>query len=382
MPGTYLKGLNSLRFIAAMMVFAAHGESFRRYIGLPAFWTDVQGTFLGSLGVTIFFVLSGFLITYLLLLERERTGRISVRDFFVRRILRIWPLYFGMVWFAFFIAPHLPWLYVPGYTTDIHAAFWQNLLLFVGMMPNVAMVFLPGIPLAGVLWSVGVEEQFYAFWPFLWNAKMPRLRLLLGIVLGVVGARLCCVALMYKGPADVRPFMLHVVEWLTYTRISCMAIGGMGAYLVAARGALAGKGAARTWLFSRPIQAASLALFLALAAVQWVWSNAWTGLIVDEALSFPLMVLIVNMACNERPLLGLEIPWMGRLGKISYGIYVYHSLCLIVCLRLSGLWGLGITARTALLYGTALGLTIVVSRLSYRYVEKPFLRLKRSYERV
>ena len=94
MPGqhkVHLKGLNGLRAIAALAVVVLHTSIGLGPFGLP--WNRL-GNQLGMFGVTIFFSLSGFLITYLLLLEKNDCGDISVKDFYIRRILRIWPLYF------------------------------------------------------------------------------------------------------------------------------------------------------------------------------------------------------------------------------------------------------------------------------------------------
>lgn len=365
MPGTRLKGLDSLRAIAALMVFVDHIESFKGMEGRPALLTGPHGEFLGSLGVTIFFVLSGFLITWLLLEEREATGRVHVKAFFVRRILRIWPLYFLMVFFAFWVAPHLRWMHIPGYGS------WErwlpNLLFYLGMMPNVAIVLYPWIPNALVLWSVGVEEQFYAVWPFLWRGKLPAPRVLALIALTVVGARLSCVVLMYKGPAATHDFFFGAAVWLYCSRVSCMAIGALGAYLYR-RGEAA-------WMLRRRAQWLALLSFAVMAAIQWMLCNSWVEQVIQEALSVALAVLIVNMACNPRPLIGLDNRWLGAMGKISYGFYVLHSVCIAVFLSWVG-------AGSYWLYPLSLGSSLLVAALSYRYFERPFLRWKRAYEWV
>ena len=106
----YFSNLDAIRFIAAAMVFLGHGLR-NAYIYLP-----IQNNFIGKFlnliskagtGVSIFFVLSGFLITYLLISEFELNARISIKKFYIRRILRIWPLYFAVVIFSFFLYPFL-----------------------------------------------------------------------------------------------------------------------------------------------------------------------------------------------------------------------------------------------------------------------------------
>src|ERR671912_1560048 len=108
----FLPGLNGIRFIAAFLVILDHLELYKSYFGFKTFWPNTYSSHLGSLGVTIFFVLSGFLITYLLLQERTTTG-ISIRNFYTRRILRIWPLYYLLIFISFFLVPHIDFLAAP-----------------------------------------------------------------------------------------------------------------------------------------------------------------------------------------------------------------------------------------------------------------------------
>ncbi|MBL0102606.1 MAG: acyltransferase [Bacteroidetes bacterium] len=90
----HFPGLNGLRFIAAFLVLVHHNERIKLRLGLENFWESQFIIVVGKLGVILFFVLSGFLITYLLLKEEKKTGSIHVKQFYIRRILRIWPLYF------------------------------------------------------------------------------------------------------------------------------------------------------------------------------------------------------------------------------------------------------------------------------------------------
>ncbi len=162
----HLPGLNGVRFWAAFLVLLDHLELFKPYFGITQFWSEAQSAHLGRTGVTVFFVLSGFLITYLLLKEKE-LGGIGIRNFYVRRILRIWPLYYLIVALCFFVAPYIGILQVEGYAEAVHNDLAAKLFLFVAMMANVAFVLLPTVPFGNVLWSVAVEEQFYLFWPHL-----------------------------------------------------------------------------------------------------------------------------------------------------------------------------------------------------------------------
>ena len=110
--GIFFKGLNELRAIAALAVVFHHIESYKSEDSLASVIHIPQLSYfvsnLGNHGVHLFFVLSGFLITYLLFVEQERFGKINVKDFYIRRVLRIWPLYYLIVFLSFFIVPLLP----------------------------------------------------------------------------------------------------------------------------------------------------------------------------------------------------------------------------------------------------------------------------------
>ena len=99
--------LNALRFLAAAAVIVHHVELTKAFLGLPNIAGVRAIPVIGPLGVVLFFVLSGFLITYLLLVEERTAGRISIRRFYTRRILRIWPLYYVVVSAGLFLLPHI-----------------------------------------------------------------------------------------------------------------------------------------------------------------------------------------------------------------------------------------------------------------------------------
>ena len=172
----HLPGLNTLRFFAALVVVVGHtGDGLwlfgvQKHNYLARLNPDSAG-----LAVLFFFVLSGFLITYLLLVEESETGTISVGAFYVRRILRIWPLYYLIVVLAFFVLPHSGGL-LPASSAELYG--WKNLSLYLTIFPNFAMP----VWYAGHLWSIGVEEQFYVSWPLLMRIVHARLALILGVI--------------------------------------------------------------------------------------------------------------------------------------------------------------------------------------------------------
>ena len=157
---TYLPGLNTLRFIAAFFVVISHANISLFKLGI---YDECKFPFLnrGGDSVDFFFTLSGFLITYLLINELKNTQTISITQFYRRRVLRIWPLYFLIIIIGFIILGVVyPMIYKKAFfETDILSL----VLMFVFFIPNFAAKnFMVG--LLNPLWSIGVEEQFYLFW--------------------------------------------------------------------------------------------------------------------------------------------------------------------------------------------------------------------------
>ncbi|MDB5097835.1 MAG: hypothetical protein JWM80_2256, partial [Cyanobacteria bacterium RYN_339] len=322
----YFPNLNGLRFVAALVVVLHHVAMQKAELGYASAWDSPVVRQAGGLAVTFFFVLSGFLITHLLLKERAEHGRVDVGRFYLRRVLRIWPLYFGVVALAFAVVPG--WL--PG------TAPWPGfgvLALYLFFLPNFLAPSLPTVPYAGHLWSIGVEEQFYLLWPWL-------------VRRGVDVAQLCALAVLWflvlRSGMQVAVQFLHVGgEWvpraqylLERTRIDCMAMGGLGAAWLAA-------GKARA-LLARPVFWGAC---LAVPLLLWTDLDLWAYR--TDVFAALFLVLIAQFAYRPEAVPNLERRPLVYLGKISYGLYMLHpfaiGLCLAVMRRLAPAaidWGL------------------------------------------
>ncbi|MBC8112643.1 MAG: acyltransferase, partial [Verrucomicrobia bacterium] len=146
----YLPNLQGVRASAAIVVVISHielhkGEKLAHLIP-PSIYLGI-----GQLGVTIFFVLSGFLLTYLLLSEKEKKGIVKLQDFYIRRILRIFPLFYLVLFLGYFVMPNF-------YEENPQSLSIQSFLLNAFFLTNVA--FIKDLTPVGVsqLWSIGVEE--------------------------------------------------------------------------------------------------------------------------------------------------------------------------------------------------------------------------------
>src|SRR6185503_15185352 len=163
---TYLPGLNAIRAFAALIVLIFHFDLFiAKHFGITAM-TIFPTNYQASTAVTLFFVLSGFLITYLMLLEKAKSNTIRIRFFYIRRITRIWPLYFLIIFFTIllnYVAGNNLIRDEPG-ILFLYCSFLGNVIEPFGItVHNAHSIIFPMM----VLWSLGVEEQFYLVWPIL-----------------------------------------------------------------------------------------------------------------------------------------------------------------------------------------------------------------------
>lgn len=361
----HFRGLNSLRFLAALFVVVGHIPMTQASRGLPAF---NQGAFFfrGAPAVSFFFTLSGFLITYLLLAELQGTGGISVRKFYVRRICRIWPLYFAVVFFGlFFYNALLPWAGIPypvGYSLP------TALLLYTLLLPNLMNSLYTVGGILNPLWSIGVEEQFYLAWAPAVKRLRRHVPLLCAGVFCVSFLVFCLSHENVFGAQEGKKFFEQL-------KFHFMAAGGLAAWwLHRRRDAL---------LALPPFSSRWLQIVLAaLLAEYYLVGRLRSGWIVEELAQLLLYTwLIVNTAANPRSVIPVENRAFDFLGIISYGLYMLHMPAVYATTALfeaTDWWRGSPVLYYAAFYGTVLGLTVLLAWLSYRLLEQPFLRLKDS----
>ncbi|MBL8119778.1 MAG: acyltransferase, partial [Anaerolineae bacterium] len=179
----YFPGLNGIRALAAFSVLIAHTYEFKWRMGIVLPPDYPRFLFTGLHAVIIFFVLSGFLITYLLLVEIHKTGTVSVPKFYLRRALRIWPVYYVTVFFGLIVIPLI--VQASGFTgvfvpEQINGIQW---VLYLLLAPNAVGFFGTPSSITAQLWSIGIEEQFYIIWPVL--SKIFARRMLVALI-GVI----------------------------------------------------------------------------------------------------------------------------------------------------------------------------------------------------
>lgn len=337
--------LDGLRFIAIAAVLFQHAPV-RAQLG------DGHIIFTrGFLGVDLFFVISGFLITALLLRERYRTGHISLRGFYWRRALRILPLYLVVV------------TAVGGYYVllkqEPRAA---ELLPFYYLF--LANFLTSDIPLLGPLWSLAVEEQYYLIWPILLvllpvRALLPVLYVLISVnVLGIMGV----FGIM---PPEAGPLRFAFPN-ATYAPILMGSILAILLHDERSHAALASVLAPR---WAAPVLVVALVLLLVMLPSNLI------GL-PNFAIHLTMSALVGSLVIREdSPLMPiLTFRPIVRVGMISYGVYLLHLIALDVSRRLSGM--VEATEGGLMHHAGYVALSLILAELSFRYFEKIFLDMR------
>jgi peptidoglycan/LPS O-acetylase OafA/YrhL len=372
--GGHLPVLDGVRGLAVLGVMLFHFVGNRP----PSGWADgaiVHLTGLGAYGVELFFILSGFLITGIL--YDSHNGPHYFRNFYMRRFLRIFPLYYGVLALVFFVAPLIPLLRGPTLNYLVHRQAWAWLYavnIYIAREGDWSFSYL------NHFWSLAIEEHFYFLWPAVVFVLARRPRTLIAVSLACsLGAIL----------ARLTGSLMGLNWWTTYTltpfRLDALTLGAFLAMTARQPGGL-------NWL------ARALPLVVTAVGGLLMVSFVWTRLVSREGLE---LVLPVRAALIEI-LLGCLLLWAiiapGRsitsrffcsramvfLGTYSYGLYVYHHF-ISYYLHSNGIdlqlaLRLGSHSAAALQAMLGMSASLALAYLSYELFEKRFLRLKRLFK--
>jgi peptidoglycan/LPS O-acetylase OafA/YrhL len=320
----YRPGLDGLRAIAVLLVLAGHARV------SPG----------GPVGVTLFFVLSGFLITVLLLEERDRSGRIDFRAFYQRRARRLLPALILFLAVVLLVTRDVP--------TVAGALFY---------VANWVYVFGSELYPIGHTWSLGVEEQFYVVWPALLVGLLAVLRDERRLAAVLVGIIVVSIALGFVSD----PLTTY---YGTHTRAHALALGALLAVALRAG-----------WLRSVPWQARAAAwagVAATVLATDWATGLWRTSVVVMPLAALVGTVIVADLATREARFIGR--PSLAGIGRISYGLYLWHySIFVFGEVYLAAI---PLPIRIGPLILASLGAAV----LSYQLVEKRFLRQSRRTE--
>ena len=363
----YFPNLNGLRFIAAFLVIIHHIEQFKSISNIENYWGEIPFIgIIGKLGVVLFFVLSGFLITYLLLTEEHSFKKISIRKFYVRRMLRIWPLYFLIIILAFFVLPNISIFTLPGFGKDvIYSNLLLKLFLYAIFFPNLVLSLLGIVPYASHTWSIGTEEQYYLVWPIILK-YFKKYRIIL--MLFIVFSYLAFGKILSAHYSDILPYKNVIKAFWSSFNIDCMAIGGIFAILLFQKNKFL-KLIQNNTVFYLTI---TLVIFLMLKGIHIPYIHY-------EFYSVLFGIIILNFASNDKIKISLENRLFNYLGNISYGLYMYHPIGIVLAIAIS--ISIGLTTNW-LIYPLSFTLTIIIAGLSYKYFESFFLKFKDKFSIV
>jgi peptidoglycan/LPS O-acetylase OafA/YrhL len=366
----YFPELDGMRFIAFMMVYLFHGGVpqgiMARLIGSRVALALREN---GGFGVQLFFILSGYLIATLLLREEARYGRIALRAFWIRRILRIWPLYYLIVAIGFGLIPALNGhVRSPGYRDMLRI----HLIPFLGFLGNWSMALVSPLPdWLSILWSVCVEEQFYVIVPLLIALFAPKYRRPL-------------VAALIAGAIAVRWFCAHrygsqlMIVFNTFAQFDTLL---SGVFLALCLGWDCDRPRLTRWL--RWLQWPLYVLIGWLMSQPHLgngtpWHRTWDFVWVWLCGLGVVIVAVWGRGWLQAVLSYSRLVW---LGKISYGLYMYHEIAMWTRERMFDIlpW---FPNKEELLTIATLALTIGLAAASYYGYERRFLKLKSAWTRV
>jgi peptidoglycan/LPS O-acetylase OafA/YrhL len=344
-----LPNLTSLRFLLASLVVIFHIWQFCKHQGFP-FFNNLAILNKGQEAVCMFFSLSGFLIIGQLYVEKTLSNTINLRHFFLRRIIRIFPVYylvlsFGLIYYRL-ILPYLGFNYQNNYDLI------EGVFLAYTFFPNIFALYQPG-GIIEVLWSIGIEEQFYLFIApliFILPFKYIALFLLLFTII-------------YFG--------LYFSEFIQFLRNYKMlffyfSFSGMCSVL---------------W-FTKKIRIKRFRFLLFVIFIIYFTTSVFKNNLSYTFYHFFSMVLFGSMICVlvEKSIRILENKVLTYLGKISYGIYMYHAISMQIVgyIFLKSNVYLKVSSLQAIIIFNLLvfTFTIITASLSYRYFETYFLNLK------
>lgn len=358
----HMTQLDALRFFAVLGVMVTHN-----WVPAPLPWIFAELDY-GDLGVRLFFVLSGFLITGILLRAGhagESTGQRvwAMRQFYIRRFLRIFPIYYLVLVVCLILAVEparevWPWLFT--YTTNVYT--WQQ----AEFIPNL-----------GHFWTLAVEEQFYLVWPVI-VLFLPRRRLLAVLLALIASALAYRLYASYRYPADVASDQATLT--LIFGVLDCLAVGALLALCTDA--AASGIQIRLRELLRRFALPAGLACYVAALALTHYRPGSHIGVTVGplgEALIFCWLIDRASEGFRGAPGRLLEFRPLVYLGTITYGIYIFQNLVPLPMEAIADAVGVSYHRGGVVHFAVSVVLSVAVAALSWHAFEAPLNGLKRRF---
>jgi len=364
----YFDNLDGWRTVSFLMVFFYHSfyTENQLIIDSPIYQFITKKLFInGNIGVNFFFVLSGFLISYFIILEKKSSNKINLPKFWARRVLRIWPLYFFCVLFGFLLFPLFKSMLGQ---TSMETA---NIIYYLTFTSNFDLINngLPDASILGVLWSVSIEEQFYMIWPILLLVVPFKRYNYLFIILILIS-----LWFRSKNPA---PISLEVHSF------SCMVdlvVGGFSAWLIIQYPVFL----ERIRKTKKPLIGLVYLIFLLFIFYRgYIVGSGFVMMILERMfLASVIAFIILEQNFSENSFFKMKNnKVLTRLGKYTYGLYCLHFIGILIAIQSTKLLGLNNQLWQVIFLETAIALitTLIFAFFSYRYLEQPFLKLKEKF---
>lgn len=352
MKRKYFHTFDFMRFFSFILVFFHH---------IPINKTSIFSRFShsGTIGVSFFFVLSGFLITYILIHEKETNQKVDLRKFFLKRTLRIWPLFYLMILFAFLTPYFLETIGLSssneGYKPDwfVSCLFLENYkMMFSNTFPD-------GAPLR-VMWSLCVEEHFYVLWGvllyFLSVEKIPLL-----IIASIVVANL----------ARAIYWSIDIASSDIFSNIDYFAYGAIPAYFLTQKKQVINRVEEVSIYVKYLLGIIVLITVFTIPNLNIIWLKYLSPTLFGTFFS----ILILFTLCDKNQIKVSDTHLISKLGVYTYGLYLYHTIVINLFLQVLKNWSY--SYKMFVIGVGSLLLTIIMSSLSYHFFEKQFLKLKK-----
>ena len=364
----YFENLDGFRFFCFLSVFFYHCfHTEHLEIKQNSIYHFVKKVLVvnGCLGVNFFFVLSGFLITYLLIEEKRLNGQINLINFYTRRTLRIWPLFFLCVFFGFCIFPYLK--LAQGEVSEANA----TLPAYFTFTNNFEFIYkgVPDCTVLSVLWSIAIEEQFYLVWPII-IYFVPVNKLYIPFLSVII------VSIVFR----YFNFSYEMHEFHTLSCMGDLSVGATAALLM-----LTSK------KFETQIknlnQTSIYFVYIIFILIYFfrqpvLWPNPNIRIFERLFIAIILALIILEQSFSSHSFFKMsKLKNISSLGKYTYGMYCLHFIGIIISTNLNKKLNLNTELWQVLILDTlfAFLITIGISKLSYDYYEKPFLKLKERF---
>jgi peptidoglycan/LPS O-acetylase OafA/YrhL len=360
----YLEGLNTLRFFLAIIVLLGHCN--QNLVGYSIFWFSGASVMLkGGLCIEFFFVLSGFILTHIAYKEMQKSRTICIEKFFIRRALRILPLYYLAVILGYLILG----IIYPFFTGEKYLSFSiaEGLPYHLFLLPNLLISnYNNNIGSLYSLWSIGVEEQFYLFFPFLMNRVLMK-KNSAGILFSLALLYFIFYFLVLNNYI-LKPSN-EIIRFITSLKFHFMLIGG-GMSLLSRQYESIVKEILTTQLFQTVIWIMIIIFF-------FFSIDLYDKYHIFQGFVFSILILIVSN--KNYKLINIEKKPFVYLGSLSYGIYLFHPLIsyfLRFLMERNVEVMVLVTFFPILYYFSEIIITLIIAYLSYNSYEKFFLKLK------